>query len=150
MKTTTNCPKCDGSRRISAFSHIASGLCFTCGGSGKIDCSKVRTSSRSTVTRLSRAEVIRGIGAVLGCDGVTGYCGESEDDSFRITDEIGYLFFCAPSDVRSRAVAAFGKVVPRRHLADFLARCEAFAATCPAIEERALAAGAIDGRGIAA
>lgn len=30
----TNCPKCMGSGRISAFSHIKAGVCFSCGGSG--------------------------------------------------------------------------------------------------------------------
>ncbi len=34
-KTTANhCPKCMGSGRISAFTHIKGGECFTCGGSG--------------------------------------------------------------------------------------------------------------------
>lgn len=30
------CGKCDGTGRISAFSHIHEGLCFACGGSGRI------------------------------------------------------------------------------------------------------------------
>lgn len=35
-KQSCECPKCDGSGRISAFAHIESGACFRCGGSGKI------------------------------------------------------------------------------------------------------------------
>lgn len=30
------CPKCLGNKTIQAFSHIAAGVCFMCGGSGKI------------------------------------------------------------------------------------------------------------------
>lgn len=37
MKTQTgNCPKCGGSGRIQAFSHIASGDCFMCGATGVV------------------------------------------------------------------------------------------------------------------
>ena len=35
-KTTVECPKCIGNRKIERFSHIASGDCFMCGGSGTI------------------------------------------------------------------------------------------------------------------
>jgi hypothetical protein len=35
-KKTADCPKCTGSRKIQAFSHIESGRCFLCGGSGRI------------------------------------------------------------------------------------------------------------------
>jgi len=38
METVT-CPKCDGSKHISGFEHIASGVCFCCGGSGLIQLS---------------------------------------------------------------------------------------------------------------
>ncbi len=35
-KQMVECPKCDGSGRISAFAHIESGACFRCGGAGKV------------------------------------------------------------------------------------------------------------------
>lgn len=34
---TTDCPRCvNGTGRISAFSHVKGGICFKCGGRGKI------------------------------------------------------------------------------------------------------------------
>ena len=45
------CPKCDGSRNIEAFGHIASGVCFCCGGTGKI---RVKTELRRTLSETTR------------------------------------------------------------------------------------------------
>ena len=39
MQVTTEsctCPKCDGKGKLRAFSHIANGDCFLCGGSGTV------------------------------------------------------------------------------------------------------------------
>ena len=44
---TATCPKCDGSRNIQAFGHIASGVCFCCRGTGKI---RVKTELRRTLS----------------------------------------------------------------------------------------------------
>jgi hypothetical protein len=35
--TSYDCAKCDGRGRINGFQHIASGRCFQCGGSGKVE-----------------------------------------------------------------------------------------------------------------
>lgn len=40
-KTTCECPKCCGRKYINGFGHIASGVCFMCGGSGLIAASRV-------------------------------------------------------------------------------------------------------------
>jgi len=34
--TTGTCGKCDGTGRLGHYGHIANGVCFDCGGSGKI------------------------------------------------------------------------------------------------------------------
>ena len=34
--TTATCPKCNGTGILSHYAHIASGVCFDCGGAGKI------------------------------------------------------------------------------------------------------------------
>lgn len=40
-----NCPKCSGSGNLTAFGHIASGRCFTCGGAGKLETNQMPVSA---------------------------------------------------------------------------------------------------------
>ena len=143
---TMNCFKCGGRGRIVGFSHIDSGKCFQCGGAGWLNVAAVPKQKRQTVRRPDRAKCINEIANLLRVDGVTDYTGETDSDNFRITDEIGYFLFCAPADVRARGLAAFRRVVSRRHAADFFARVEARMAAIPAIEEAMIAKGAIDAR----
>lgn len=35
-KVAITCPKCDGAKRITGFSHVANGVCFRCEGNGTI------------------------------------------------------------------------------------------------------------------
>lgn len=39
-KATCECPKCCGKKYIGGFEHIASGVCFMCGGAGLIAASR--------------------------------------------------------------------------------------------------------------
>jgi len=58
MKTVT-CPKCDGSKHISGFGHIASGVCFCCGGSGVIQLSAeavIQAAEREAANRAAKIE----------------------------------------------------------------------------------------------
>jgi hypothetical protein len=46
--TSTTCTKCDGAGRIGGFEHVMHGLCFACGGSGRVsvDGRQARKSAR--------------------------------------------------------------------------------------------------------
>lgn len=50
MKTMT-CPKCDGKKTISGFSHVANGVCFRCNGAGVVQFRKstVKPMNQSTI-----------------------------------------------------------------------------------------------------
>lgn len=45
--TTVTCYKCHGARYFDKFSHIVSGVCFTCGGAGVVDIDSSKLESRT-------------------------------------------------------------------------------------------------------
>jgi hypothetical protein len=45
--TTVTCYKCHGARYFDKFSHIVSGVCFTCGGAGVVDIDSSKFESRT-------------------------------------------------------------------------------------------------------
>ena len=50
MKTnaaTVTCPKCNGSRKLFNFPHIANGDCFACGATGRVAAGKASKSTRA-------------------------------------------------------------------------------------------------------
>ena len=50
MKTNTatvTCPKCNGSRKLFNFPHIANGDCFACGATGRVAAGKASKSTRA-------------------------------------------------------------------------------------------------------
>ena len=47
-KKTVECPKCIGNKKINAFNHIASGVCFQCNGSGTIQIDSTFRSIKAT------------------------------------------------------------------------------------------------------
>lgn len=59
--TTAACPKCSGTGRIRAFSHIHNGTCFACSGSGVVS---VCASSADGRGRPSRVVLTETFGAV--------------------------------------------------------------------------------------
>lgn len=50
------CPKCDGNKRIEAFSAIEGGICFCCKGAGKIDAGKVPAELSISQDTVKKAE----------------------------------------------------------------------------------------------
>lgn len=55
MKVKTPCPKCLGSGKITAFSHIDSGDCFMCSGSGEISVSSIANAPNISDTARKQA-----------------------------------------------------------------------------------------------
>lgn len=49
-KKTVECPKCIGNKKINAFNHIASGVCFQCNGSGAIKIDSTFRNVAATAT----------------------------------------------------------------------------------------------------
>jgi hypothetical protein len=49
-KKTVECPKCIGNKKINAFNHIASGVCFQCNGSGTIQIDSTFRNVAATAT----------------------------------------------------------------------------------------------------
>ena len=56
-KVRVKCHNCAGAGRIAHFSHVNNGVCFTCGGSGKLEA----WEHDITVKRMPRAKVIAGL-----------------------------------------------------------------------------------------
>jgi len=75
---TATCPKCDGKGRLPHYGHIASGVCFACGGSGS---GRIRQRTDGTV-KTSLEVFMRGgqfvyaahRATVLADDGTWGKC----------------------------------------------------------------------------
>ncbi len=103
--TTATCGKCDGKKTLS-WTRIANGVCFACGGAGKL---VVETSELAAV-RMPRALVIARIKSCL--DRITASVRDGysvwADDSL----ELGYLLGHADADVYARAIAAFRTAEP--------------------------------------
>jgi len=54
--TTVTCYKCHGARYFDKFSHIVSGVCFTCGGAGVVDIDSSKFESRTCLADAGYSE----------------------------------------------------------------------------------------------
>lgn len=121
MKTTkTECGKCDGKGKLSWTSN-ANGVCFVCGGSGKLVVDEALVAAR----RWSRASVIGGISALLAELDVNernlGDAWYGADPAY----QAGKLLAHADADVRARAIAAFERKGATVVVLGFIAKIEA-------------------------
>lgn len=58
VKVLVDCPKCCGKGNIPAFSGIAGGICFRCGGEGKVEYRKVRINKLSPINAMHCGTVV--------------------------------------------------------------------------------------------
>lgn len=125
MKTNTaaaECFKCLGRGRFETFSHVAGGVCFQCGGTGKLTLRGLgRTEPTGGPDGISRERCILDLKTYLntlariaderGIDEATECAREMSDAQ---DGGLGLPFFgrwhAAPDDVRARFVAALARI----------------------------------------
>ena len=66
-KQVSGCGKCDATGRIRAFSHYAAGVCFDCGGSGRISHDPISAETLANdAAREARRDVVSALAAKIG------------------------------------------------------------------------------------
>jgi len=106
------CFKCLGRGRFEPFSHVAGGVCFQCGGAGKITLRNLgRTDGKSAARELTRQQLINLCTTSLGY--LEGWK-NAADGLGQMDRELGIaparLAEVLPADVRARYLAALSKL----------------------------------------